>query len=243
MTMESKTESIRRKIERLRRLGEHPASDPNEAAAALALAQRLMDEHGIAEAVLGTEDAESDEQTRETFEKQSEPWKGIILYALTQANGCASLRSPHEKWMRVFGRRGDVETVAYLFRYCIAEVERLAHRNTRGMGRAYASAYRKGAASAIARAIRAESERTTAAARAQYANDSRALVAVDQWANRKASAEIELRRMHPRVGKARSSTIGSRDGYGAGQRDGAGVYGGRGAPGLGGGSLRIGSGS
>ena len=234
---------IRRKIEKLKRLGEHPATDEHEAAAALALAQRLMDEHHISEAVLDDRDDEADGIVWRLIGR-GDSWRGVISHALSEANGCSGVRVRDQNGrladVKVYGRRADVETVAYLFRYCVAEVQRLARVHAAGRGSWWAQGYRAGAAVAIALAIEEESRATLARAYEQYRSNPRALVAIDEWSRRGAAATAARDADYPNLVRSSDVRSGSEEGFAAGRRDGASVYGSRSSgPGVPAGALRL----
>lgn len=150
-------EDVLRKVQALLKLGE--SDNPNESAAAIAMAQRLMDEHAISEAMLSAEGGQSDEPDEEVQDwadpigKAGASWRGQLSMALATPNGCLSYR--RGKGLHIIGRASGASQVRYLFSYCEREIDRLAARNG-GNGRTWLNNFRHGCVDAIRDAIQRE---------------------------------------------------------------------------------------
>lgn len=170
-------------IERVKKLLALSKSDnANEAAAAMAVAQRLMSEHQIAEAELET--CEPDERAQVEVDPLDVGgvtlayWKGSLGCGLAKIHGCRAWTTRGKtgaKVLVIVGRPSDVATVRYLYAWLVLETERLAQRNAMGGGRSYADSYRKGCVAGILAAMRqADSEvRATATGSALMRLDAR----------------------------------------------------------------------
>lgn len=145
--------SILDKIRKLLALSK--SASANEAAAAAAVAQRLMQEHRIAEAELETgeptETAQLSADPIDTFGKRSVYWKEQLCGGLLRLHGCKGWKET--TWtgntcvrrLQIVGRASDVANVRYLYAWLTSEIERLAQRDTKGRGAKYGASYRSGA--------------------------------------------------------------------------------------------------
>jgi len=152
-------DNVLRKVRGLLKLGE--SDNANESAAAIALAQRLMAEHSINEAMLELDgsSAEPQEEMRDwesPLGSAGPTWKGRLAITLAHANGCQAYRSGGH--FKLIGRASQAEKVRYLFAYCEREVDRLA-ATQRGNGRSWINNYRLGCVMGIKDAIQTETAR------------------------------------------------------------------------------------
>jgi hypothetical protein len=226
------------KIAKLRRLA--MSTNINEAAAAAAAADRLMQEHGIAEAQLEA----AGEAPKETPTEEPTPlafwignhvpqWQLQLGARLVHHYGCACYtdRSRRkvglDQWERgrtlnIVGRPSDLASVRYMYAWLVLEIEGLAQRN-RGNGRAWINSFRLGAVRGVIEAMRAEKEKVMAETRQNApiasANTCAALVLID---NRAKAAIAARDALHTNLKGGRSSRGPSDgDGYGAGREAGA----------------------
>lgn len=197
------------RVRKLLRLGE--SSNPNEAAAALAAAQRLIDKHRLSELELAAEDVD------ETVVKDEEPlyegsrvssWRGLLARAITEANGVAAIWSRTVGMSRarivMAGRPEDCQMVRHLFAHCVAEIDRLTLASCAGRGRAFANAFRLGCAYAIEERLRESAREVRGGA------SSTALVRLDDRVDR-------ARELFGRTAKARRAQCSSGAGLVAGR--------------------------
>jgi hypothetical protein len=214
-------DAIRERIRKLLALGDSP--EEHEAAAALRLAQRLMERHAIDEAsARGCDPAAlgAHGETRFDFTPRIPRWRRTLLEAIGRAHGCIVYK--HAGVLRYAGRERDRAQVAALYSELALVVEGLASRNAMGLGRAYADSYRRGVVATLAREIRAAQAEARAEAAAAGAQQS-ALVAVD---GREGEAEAWAHAQYPGAWRQVTPRPASRgDAFAAGKRDGSGVYG------------------
>jgi hypothetical protein len=220
------------------------SDNPHEAGVASALATKLLTKHDLSVGELDTpeDDLEDCQEWADPLVSAADAkkWLRVFAHGLCAVFGCycyQKLDGP----VVVVGRASNVETVRYLVDWVKVEIERLA-KAQRGNGRSYIIAYRKGAASIILEAIKAERIETVEAARLEAGSS---LVAIDNAVALCAERALEARAWAKAHVPGLRSKGGSRvnaSGYAAGRRDGAGVYGGRRAQ-IGAGSRRIGGGS
>jgi hypothetical protein len=141
----------------------------NEAAAAMARAQRLMLDHKLAAAEI-----ESDDEAAPAIGELivDEPggfvmtWKAALLVTLSKANFCELVESrvitPSGKRavrFRIIGTETDTNVVAYCYRYLCAEIDRLCDAEATGRGFQFRNAFRRGAVAAIAMRLAEERKR------------------------------------------------------------------------------------
>lgn len=188
------------KVQKLRRLA--TSSNVHEAAAAAAAADKLIQEHGLAEAQLevdGQTAAERPEQETLTSWTRIVTWERVLAKGLANHYDCTTLVQPDyvnarsETKYQVIGRPSDLASVRYMFAWLVVEIERLAQQN-RGQGRVWLRSFRHGAVEGVLSAMR-ESKQA-----ARETATSTALVLVDQ---RLALAEAERERLHPDMTKTR----------------------------------------
>jgi hypothetical protein len=242
------TSDILRKVRGLLKLGE--SDNANEAASAVAMAQRLMEKHAITSAALeiSADQAEPEEPLQEFNEPlgKSGSWRYRLADALATANGCLIYKTGSS--LRIAGRASGAEKVRYLFAYCEREIDRLARRNTRGEGRTYANNYRIGCVGAIKEAIAEERAalRREMRTEASFTGGTSALVAVDNAIARvdrqaEEASAWAFKALNLRTSRG-SSSRSNPSARSHGRADGAGVYPGNGGGSIGSGARRLGRG-
>lgn len=214
--------SILDKIRKLRALSQ--SSNVNEAAAAAAAAERLIQEHNLSEAALHVEGAADDEVTNENaldLGSTIVAWQSNLIVHLMRAYQISGFyetsRSDgaRSKSFVAYGRKEDIDTLRYQFAFFTAEVTRLAER-TKGQGRTFANSFRLGAVAAIGEALQSARQATRSGA------TSSALVVVDRRAE---LAKEAMNAAHPKLRKrqASSSRLDGRA-YDLGKKAGAGIH-------------------
>lgn len=189
------------KIRKLRALA--TSSNVHEAAAAARAAERLIQEHEIAEAELLEERDEPVESEQvATFGSRIPAWRSYLLSSLAQQYGCSYVRLVRrlgrtEQVYRAFGRRADLATLIYQYAFFVLEIDRLATAHARGKSRTWGRSFRLGAVVAIAQALRAARDevRASASSSALVALDRRALAADDAVA--RAYPDLRTARKRP----------------------------------------------
>jgi hypothetical protein len=174
------------KIRKLRALSR--STNVNEAAAAAAAAERLVQEHRISEAELDVSDGD-EAPTREQLDElgaQIPSWKSMLSVALAKHHGCAVFnqrRAGDRMWRsQIIGQPSDVATVRYLYVWIVVEIERLCDASS-ARGRTERNSFRLGAVLGLKAAISAAVREVRAVA------SSTALVKLDA---RLAAAEAQL---------------------------------------------------
>lgn len=203
------------KVRKLRTLA--TSSNVHEAAAAAAAAERLIQEHNLAEASLEIDAAEETvtyERVTE-FGQQVPSWQGVLLVHLARAYQCSGFIRPGMKSSYIaYGRPQDIATLKYQYAFFTAEITRLA-KVGKGRGRTWLNSFRIGAVQAIA-----ESLRVTQTAARQQATSS-ALVVVDE---RAARAEKRRNQDNPNLeSRNRSAFRVDPHGLAAGRRAGSSI--------------------
>ena len=172
MTIENK-ESILRRIQKLLAIAGDDRADPNEAAAAAGMAEKVMRKYQIDHAELimtslkqgndlGTEDVIASAKTNGTKVKQVPAWAGWIAVAVSKFNECSAsivTTASGEKAVRFYGFTEDVKLASWTFSYLVATTNRLvtAYKATEDYahgGRAVLNSYRQGVATGIVKALK-----------------------------------------------------------------------------------------
>jgi Protein of unknown function (DUF2786) len=231
--------SVIEKIAKLRRLAQ--SANLNEAAAAAAAADRLMQEHGIAEAQLEA----AGEMPKESPVEESTPlaqwvggtpqWELSLVTQLARHYGCSTYGSTDAKevgpnqWRdsystHVVGRPSDIASVRYMYAWLKLEIERLAKINA-GNGRAWINSFKHGAVAGVLEAMRAAKASVMAETKASASSPtaststSAALVLID---NRAGEAKAARDALHPNLRSGgRIGGASSAGGYGAGKTAGS----------------------
>ena len=214
------------KINKLRALS--TSSNEHEAAAAAAAADKLIQEHGLVEAQLESEGVipkEAVAQDESPFaswrEKRVPQWQRALAWGLVHHYNCSGIEANmrgrvyegQAAWIRIVGRKSDIEAARYMYAYLTVEIERLA-QNNRGNGRHWLDSFRHGCVHGCLYAMKQAKEQVKKAAPAAA---SAAIVLVD---SRKDEAIDLLHKLYPKRG--RGHVIGARggSGYAEGHKEG-----------------------
>ena len=163
------------RIKKLRALA--TSSNPNEAAAAAGVANKLILKHQITEAQLATEDSSKESKLDNMFDdpepiyvsQRVSAWKVDLATLLARHYGCAlwndkSVRSDTQargvSRFRLIGREGDVQIVKFMFSWFVTEIQKLCEASCRGQGLNYRDSYCKGAVKGIESLLTYTRERT-----------------------------------------------------------------------------------
>lgn len=140
-------------IEKVRKLLALSASNNvNEAAAAAALANKLIDANRLSEADLEdvvTENIEPIEEDSEHIYVTSKVtgWKSTLITNLAKHYGCAIyndaviISNRKQSRYRMVGRRSDLGITRYMFNWLLVEIQRLADITVKGCGRVTIASY------------------------------------------------------------------------------------------------------
>jgi hypothetical protein len=144
-------------IARIQKLFSLSQSDNiHEAEQALKLAMRLMEENQISEAMLDAK--RINHEPDESVENWDEPlyanpgtsrslWRSHLAMVLGEHNACA-IWGDGKGSLHIVGRISDVQTMRYLFQYCMNEIERLCGKY-KGKGKSWLNNYKIGAVTGI----------------------------------------------------------------------------------------------
>ncbi|MHC4224517.1 MAG: DUF7168 domain-containing protein [Planctomycetota bacterium] len=187
------------KAKKLLSLGE--SDNPNEAAAAMAQAQKILDEYEINQAMLdeeSPEDSIDDEEIVDFAGKQAyldedslynlNRWRVRLADIVAQANQCQVYttrswdpdRKKAKKATSIVGRPSDVEKVRYLFQYFKSEVTRLANRDGKGCGNSWRNNYRHGVLDTLSEMLHENKQKLVEDMKQKVSGNSTALVRIDK---------------------------------------------------------------
>lgn len=227
-------------VKKLLALGQ--SDNEHESAAAIGRANALMEEYRITAACMAEKkDEEEDVQGwDDPLSTSNRDWQRHLARVLASANGCSTWisRVQGNASINIIGKPSNVQTVRYLYNYCIKEIDRLAH-GQRGNGRNWIHQYRNGCVDAIEESIELESNMLCDRIRGTKTGSelmviNNAIVVVKEehlHAKEFGYRHLGLRRIQ--VGSGAGINPSAR---GAGQKDGKNIY-----PGVGG-STKIGGG-
>jgi len=143
----------------------------NEASAALAQAQKLMEKYRISEAMLESVSVEDEEAIENDILYSSRGirlawWKRNLARTLAKVNGCKTYTSKNRKektsQIMVVGEPNDASTVRYMYNYIANEIDRLtksAAAERGSPGKTWCNSFRQGAVETVcARLVEAHEE-------------------------------------------------------------------------------------
>lgn len=173
MTAET-IESVKRRVQKLLAIAEHERSDPNEAAAAAGMAERIMRKYQLdyADVImvalkkgddLSTEDIVCTAKTNGTKTKVVSTWVGMIAIAVADLTECgcrSGWTADFEACVRFFGYTADVQLASWMLGYLVETTNRLCNEYKKTDeyvigGRRILNSYRQGVSIGITQAIRA----------------------------------------------------------------------------------------
>lgn len=172
--MSDNLDSIMRRVQKLLAIAQDDRANPNEAAAAAGMAERIMRKYQIdhSELIIKELKAGADLETSECLctaktngtKVESVPlWASWMASAVADFNDCGAqiaTNSNREKVVRFYGYAGDVQVAKYMLDYLVATTLRLCRefKTTEDYavyGRSGLASYRSGVASGICSAVRA----------------------------------------------------------------------------------------
>lgn len=172
MTAEN-LESVKRRVQKLLAIAEHERSDPNEAAAAAGMAEKIMRKYQLdyADVImaalkkgddLSTEDIVCTAKTNGTKTRTVSPWVGMLAVAVAELNecGCKMGWTPYiEACVRFFGYTADVQLATWTLGYLVETTNRLCNEYKKtdeyaAGGRRVLNGYRQGVSIGITQSLR-----------------------------------------------------------------------------------------
>jgi hypothetical protein len=224
----------------------------NEAKAAAAAADRLIQEHGLTEAELEVRGERTAEPVGESpngfgnWTKQVPSWELGLASGLIRHYDCAAIQTRYQRrigdvWergtcIRAIGRSSDIENARYMYTYLVLEISRLAEKN-KGNGRSWLNSFRLGAVRGVLEAM-AESKRAAREIAKHGQGPSTVDASGNVWPStsavtsaalvlvdsRKDEALAKRKELYPKLyAGRRTSGPSSSDGYHAGREAGAGL--------------------
>ena len=156
----SKIDSIIEKVQKLLALAK--SSNINEAAAATAAANKLIDQYRLSEAdlSLSSEDDQLIEDDGFIYETgRIIPWKNSLAITLAKHYGCAMFNStiyPNGRKVsryKLIGKKSDIQITKYMFSWLTAECNRLLEKEAYGKGKIFSQSYCQGFVSGVSQQL------------------------------------------------------------------------------------------
>lgn len=188
-------EAIKRRIAKLLAIAEDNRANPEEAAAAAGMAEKIMRKFQLEHAdlimielrkgeAMATADCVANAKTNKTKAKEVPPWASFLAVAVGRFNHCGAricTFADGNVGVRFFGYQADAELCKWMYDYLVATINRLAEEYKWSQdyidnGRSVLTSYRRGVASGIISAIKKlEAER-----QAQQTSTGTSLMVVKQ---------------------------------------------------------------
>lgn len=210
-------QGILSKIQKLLNMTQENGASLQEAETAAAAAQRLMSQHRISMADLGTDNGE--EIHNKNFLYAGErviKWKSWLGKVLCEVNGCKMYihhlgngRGAGIQF-QVIGRNSDIQIVTYFFNYLCNEIERLCKIEKdrhAGYGKTWTNSFKLGAATSIVNRLKQANKEVRSEV------TSTALVKVDM---RDAQVEAWAKKLKLRSSSKTVATNFDAEAYGSG---------------------------
>ena len=215
-------ESLIEKVQKLLAKANGEGTTPQESAAFLAKAKKMMTEHRIEQHSLDSVFTDNENPLDESGRMAT--WKCQLAMNLSIHNGCFIVRSKggRKTSLVLTGKAENMGLVKALYSYCVAEIDRLTKKLAYNQGKVYTNNFRLGCVEAINDAIIEEVKRQ----KEYYQNNERALVVINQTpidleeAREYAQNNMRLRR--GQGSRFRHDSSGRNAGYNAGSS----IYGG-----------------
>lgn len=227
MTTEN-LESVKRRVQKLLAIAEHERSDPNEAAAAAGMAEKIMRKYQLdyAEVImaalkkgddLSTEDIVCTAKTNGTKTKMVSPWVGMLAVAVAKLNECGcrmGWTSDFEACVRFFGYTADVQLASWMLGYLVETTNRLCNEYKKTEeyvvgGRRVLNAYRQGVSIGIVQSLKKLAEAKTVEVQTSTGTS---LMVVKQAAIAEKYGKFETRSLETKVTRGDSFFHGLVDG-------------------------------
>jgi len=130
-------------IDRVRKiLARTQSNNANEAAAAVALAAKLMHEHALSETDVTAEVGDPGDAVTEVVvgsEGFMAPWRFALVSEIARAFFCEAiaLRRGETRRIRIIGRKDDADVATMVFRHLAKELQRLADEDVKNQDVSY----------------------------------------------------------------------------------------------------------
>ncbi len=207
----SKIDSIIEKVQKLLALAK--SSNINEAAAATAAANKLIDQYRLSEAdlSLSSEDDQIVEDDGFVYETgRIIPWKNSLAITLAKHYGCAMFNStiyPNGRKVsryKLIGKKSDIQITKYMFSWLTAECNRLLEKEAYGKGKIFSQSYCQGFVSGVSQQLvqsraAAKQEASSSAIIKIDAREQEAVSFMNKLYNLKSSKAHSASRIDPRA--------------------------------------------
>jgi hypothetical protein len=179
--MDPKLTSVIERVQKLLALSH--SSNANEAAAAAAIANKLIDQYRLSEAEISTVSQDDDpfiEDDSYVYETgRITEWKRALVTGISNHYGVACFNditmASGRKVSRykLVGRKSDIQIARYMFGWLEMECQRLSDKEAKGRGRIYVASYCMGFVAGVREQLRASRKE------AQQGATSMAIVKID----------------------------------------------------------------
>jgi hypothetical protein len=227
MTAEN-LESVKRRVQKLLAIAEHERSNPNEAAAAAGMAEKIMRKYQLdcADVImaalkkgddLSTEDIVCTAKTNGTKTKTVSLWVGMLAVAVAELNECGCKEgwtSDFEACVRFFGYTADVQLASWTLGYLVETTNRLCNEYKKTEeylvgGRRVLNAYRQGVSIGITQSLKKLAAMKTTEVQTSTGTS---LMVVKQGAIAAKYGEFKTRSTKTKVNRGASFFCGLEDG-------------------------------
>ena len=173
MTEIENKDAVLRRIQKLLAIAADDRANPNEAAAAAGMAEKIMRKYQIEQSDvimtslkagedLGVSESVASAKTNGTRVKIVPPWASMLSVAVGKFNDCGvrlGRNADHNACVRFYGFTGDVQVAKWMFEYLTATTLRLCNEFKQTPtylveGRASVNSYRQGVVSGIISQLR-----------------------------------------------------------------------------------------
>lgn len=231
------------KVQKLLAKGNDKATSPEEAAAFLAKANQIMDDYklNVDEVSNANQEKDDNEPIRNFYDdpldhvkygNYRETWTRTLANVLATHNQTRTFYTTHADRsisIKIIGRGSDVQVVRYLYSFFKRQIEQLADEGCSGNSTAYRGQFCMGVIDTLWRKLLAERKQTIEAKKTEHAQNSMALIRVNQ-------AVVRLEKRSQAVEKFMEENLNLRKGRGFNPKT---ETGGRGAGRLAGEKLRM----
>lgn len=204
------------------------SSNANEAAAAAAVANRLIDQYRLSQIDLETDTSAEMDPVEEDSDFVYESgkvtaWKQTLVSVLARHYGCAYwINCTYDTGRKVshfklVGKRSDIGITRYMFSWLMLECQRLADLEAKGCGRVFIASYCMGFVNGVAQQLQASR------VEAQKEASSAAIVKIDA---RAAASKEAMYKLHTNLRPSRSISQAQVNGtaFAMGQQKGSNIH-------------------
>lgn len=159
-------QSVIEKVQKLLALAN--SSNPNEAATAAAVANKLIDQYRLNESdIQDSSNMIVEDQDPIYTSGRVTRWKSMLVGVLAHHYGVAhyiSATYPEGRKIsnyKLVGRKSDIEVTRYMFSWLLNECQRLAIQQTKGLGKIFISSYCEGFVTGVSLQLKASRQEAT----------------------------------------------------------------------------------